>query len=382
MTVDIAATTLADLRQALSLVPPSIWMLAVLALAVAGSLALYFLLYTLARQAWASRQPFLHSLIWRLRGPVRLALILLALNVTLPLLPVPPALQETLTGTLRVIFIALIGWIVLTALNIAADVYLRRFRIDVADNLLARKQVTQVRVLKGAVGTLVVILTLAAVLMSFEAVRQYGISLFASAGLAGIVAGLAARPVLSNLIAGVQLAITQPIRIDDAVIVEGEWGLIEEITATYVVVRIWDLRRLIVPLSYFIEQPFQNWTRETAALIGVVLVRVDFTVPVDRVRAKAEEIVRASALWDGNVVNLMVTDSDHHTMELRVLASARDAGAAFDLRCEVREKLIAFLQREYPLALPRHRAEWAPGSEAAADTHLDSRRPRTSPQRP
>ena len=178
--------------------------------------------------------------------------------------------------------------------------------------------------------------------------RQYGVSLFASAGVAGIVAGLAARPVLTNLIAGVQLAMTQPIRIDDAVVVENEWGTIEEITSTYVVVRLWDWRRMIVPLSYFIEKPFQNWTRENSSLIGSAFLYVDYRAPVGVIRDKLHEIVKASKNWDGSVVNLQVTDAKESTIELRCLMSARSAGQAFDLRCEVREKLVDFLQKHHP----------------------------------
>jgi small-conductance mechanosensitive channel len=193
--------------------------------------------------------------------------------------------------------------------------------------------------------------------MTFESVRQYGVSLFASAGAAGLIVGLAARPILSNLIGGVQLAITQPIRIDDAVIVENEFGWIEEITSTYVVIRLWDWRRLVVPLSYFIEKPFQNWTREGSALIGTVFLYLDYWVPIDALRKKAEEIVNQSKLWDGRVVNLQVSDAKESTIEVRVLVSARSAPAAWDLRCEVREKLIAFLRQDHPDALPRTRTE-------------------------
>ena len=200
--------------------------------------------------------------------------------------------------------IGLVGWAAVVALNIAADIYLLRFRLDTADNLLARKHNTQVRVLLRAVDVMIALFTIGAALMTFDAVRQYGVSLFASAGLAGIVAGLAARPVLSNLIAGVQLAMTQPIRLDDAVIVEGEWGVIEEITATYVVVRIWDLRRMIVPLSYFIEKPFQNWPRESSALIGVAMFYLDYRAPVGIIREKLKEICQQSKSWNGRAVSL------------------------------------------------------------------------------
>jgi small-conductance mechanosensitive channel len=220
--------------------------------------------------------------------------------------------------------------------------------------------VTQVRVLRRVVDTLLVMVIVGAALMSFEPVRQFGVSLFASAGVAGLIVGLAARPVLSNLIAGIQLAMTQPIRIEDAVIVENESGRVEEITATYVVLRLWDMRRMIVPLSYFIEKPFQNWTRESSTLTGAVLLQVDFTTPVERVRAKAVEIIKASPLWDGNLAKLQVTDATDSAMQLRILASARTSGDAFDLRCDIREKLIEFLQREIPHALPRSRQEAIP----------------------
>ena len=246
------------------------------------------------------------------------ALLILAMVIAIPVAPLDPSTTEWLARLLLIGVIGLIGWAAITALKIAADLYLRQFRLDVDDNLLARKHVTQVRVLLRAADVLVVLVTFGAALMTFEPVRQYGVSLFASAGVAGIVAGLAARPVLSNLFAGVQLAMTQPIRIDDAVVVENEWGTIEEITSTYVVVRLWDWRRMIVPLSYFIEKPFQNWTREDSALIGSALIYVDYRAPVGVIRDKLDEIVKASKNWDGNVVNLQVTDAkeQHHRAAL------------------------------------------------------------------
>jgi small-conductance mechanosensitive channel len=184
-------------------------------------------------------------------------------------------------------------------------------------------------------------------------VRQYGVSIFASAGLAGIIAGLAARPVLSNLIAGLQIAITQPIRIGDQVVVEREWGWIEEITSTYVVVRIWDLRRLVVPLGYFIERPFENWTRETTTLLAPIILQLDYSTPIERLRAKVDEIVGNSKLWDRAVKNVQVTDARENYMEVRVLLSARNASEQFALRCEVREKLITYLRTEYPNSFAR-----------------------------
>jgi small-conductance mechanosensitive channel len=259
-----------------------------------------------------------------------------------------------------------LGWIAITATHVIADLYLAQFQIGVADDLLARKHITQVRVLRRVVDTVLIIITVGAAFMTFETVRQYGVSMFASAGVAGIVIGLAARPVLSNLIAGIQLAVTQPIRIDDTVIVEKEFGRVEEITSTYVVLRLWDLRRMVVPLTYFIEKPFENWTRESSTLIGTVLLYVDYATPVARVREKANEIAKASPLWDGDLLRVQVTDANAETMLLRVIASARSAGDAFNLNCEMREKLIDFLQREIPESLPRRRQQPAGPAEGAA----------------
>ena len=225
------------------------------------------------------------------------------------------------------------------------------YRTDTEDNLLARKHVTQMRILQRIAKTLLAIVTAAAALMTFDSVRQYGVSLFASAGAAGLILGLAARPVLSNLLAGLQIAMTQPIRVEDQVVVEGETGWIETITSTYVVVRLWDLRRIVVPLSYFIEKPFQNWTYEGAEQIGSVLLRVGYTVSVETLRRKFEEIVRQSPLWDGKVARMEVTDITIDAVELRALVSARNPGQTWDLRCEVREKLLEFLQTEAHQAL-------------------------------
>jgi small-conductance mechanosensitive channel len=343
---------------------------AIIILVLAGTLAfsLHKWLRRLVRHTLAERYPYVLSVFSQMRGVTQLGVFILAMIIAIPVAPLDPDTTQWLARLLLIGVIGLIGWTGITALNIAADLYLRQFRLDVDDNLLARKHVTQVRVLLRAGDVLVVIVTFGAALMTFEPVRQYGVSLFASAGVAGIVAGLAARPVLSNLFAGVQLAMTQPIRIDDAVIVENEWGTIEEITSTYVVVRLWDWRRMIVPLSYFIEKPFQNWTREGSALIGSAMIYADYRAPVGVIRDKLKEIVKNSKSWDGKVVNLQVTDAKEGTIELRCLMSARTAGQAFDLRCEVREKLIDFLAQHHPEALPRQRSEVAVSDSPKATT--------------
>ena len=295
----------------------------------------------------------------RLRRPARLAILALTATLLVNLAGLPPGWQSGLSKAALALLIVIVGLMAWIALTVTIDRTTERLALDAEDNLAARKQATQMRVLRGAARVVIVLVTLGAVLASFETVRAYGVSLFASAGAAGLVLGLAARPVLANLIAGIQIAITQPIRIDDVVIVEGEWGWIEEIASTYVVVRIWDLRRLIVPLSQFIEQPFQNWTRETADIIGSVFWSLDYTAPVGEMREKLRELAEASPLWDGKVINLQVTDTDRDVITVRALLSARNSPAAWDLRCEIRERMLAWLQEEHPGALPRLRAELA-----------------------
>jgi small-conductance mechanosensitive channel len=364
--VEVIQDGLERLRDLLNWAPHNISGAVILALAGTIALLLHGGAARLIRRFVRRRHPYLAGILAGTKRLTQIGFLIMAMFIALPVAPFDAQITTTLAYLLIIATIILLGWTAITIAHILADLYLLRFRLDVADNLLARKHVTQVRVMRRVVDILLVIVTTGAVLMTFEPVRQYGVSLFASAGVAGLVVGLAARPVLSNLIAGIQLAMTQPIRIDDAVLVENEFGNIEEITATYVVVRLWDLRRMIVPLTYFIEKPFQNWTRESTSLIGTVILDVDYTTPVDRVRAKAEEIAKASPLWDGDLIKLQVTDADAMTMQLRIIATARSAGDAFDLRCELREKLIAFLQTECPGSLPRRRQEITGAAEKAS----------------
>ena len=329
--------------------------LAVLALGALVALGVHRLGYRVLTRLVQSRELFWRSLVQRTEGPTKLALMVFFLSIAAGIAPLSAGQTTVLRHILLVLFIGVIGWTLLTALHIWTTVYLRKYKLEAEDNLLARKHATQSRILKRVAATLIVVVTAAVALMTFDGVRQYGVSLLASAGAAGLVVGLALQPLLKNLIAGIQLAITQPIRLEDAVIVEGEWGNVEEISATYVVVRLWDWRRMVLPLSYFIEHPFQNWTREGSALIGTVMLYVDYSAPVAAMRQKLEEIARASSRWDGKVVNMQVTDFRPETMEVRMLVSAGNAGRAFDLRCEVREKMIDWLQQNHPGALPRHR---------------------------
>ena len=318
---------------------------------------LHALLFGALNREVAEQSLFRRSLVSRTEGLARLAAIMLAIALAVTVAPLSTDEAAVVRKVMVVGIGVLTGWFLFIALHAWMVVYRRRFKLDTEDNLLARKHVTQSRILERIAKVLIIIVTLAVALMTFEGVRQYGVSLLASAGAASLVVGLALQPMLKNLIAGVQLAMTQPIRIDDALLVEGEMGHVEEITASFVVIRLWDWRRLIVPLNYFIEQPFQNWTREGAALIGSVFLYVDFTVPVTELRKHFEEIVRASKFWDGRVLALQVTDLKQSAMEIRMLASAGSASRAFDLRCEVRERMIAFVRERYPEALPRVRTD-------------------------
>jgi small-conductance mechanosensitive channel len=298
---------------------------------------------------------------------LRLILPMLALILGTPALAVSEGAQSILQNAVSLALIGVIGFILVQFVDALAQLVLRGYRIDVADNREARGIYTQVTVLKKIAVGVIALFAIASMLMVFQPVRQLGTAMIASAGVAGIVIGFAAQKSLGTLLAGFQIAMTQPIRIDDVVIVEGEWGKIEEITLTYVVVCIWDLRRLVVPITYFIEKPFQNWTRTSADILGTVFLQVDYGVPVDAVREELTRILEASPNWDRKVNVLQVTDAKERTLELRALASASDASKSWELRCEVREKLVAFVQENYPGSLPRLRTmfERAPRRESA-----------------
>jgi small-conductance mechanosensitive channel len=348
---------LAELTAPLEALPDWTGSLIVFGAALAIAFIAYRYLFRLLTRMAEDRDLFWRSLVSRTRRPIMLLSAMLAMMAAAGIAPVTDSQTLVIRRIVTIVLIVLIAQIASATLHIWMTVHLRRFKLDTEDNLIARKHVTQSRILKRVADVLIVVIAAGAILMTFESVRQYGVSLLASAGAAGIIIGLALQTVLKNLFAGIQLALTQPIRIDDVLIVEGEWGRVEEITSTYVVIQIWDWRRLIVPLSYFIEQPFQNWTRESASIIGQVTINLDYTTPVDEVRRKAREIVENSPLWDKDVFSVQVTDFSQTTMQVRVIVSARDAGRAWDLRCELREKLVTWLQAEHPQTLPRTRVE-------------------------
>jgi hypothetical protein len=301
-----------------------------------------------------------------LEKSLRVVILVVGVILALPLIGLPPAYSGVIGKTSSLLIIGAVAWILFQGVETIEKWILGRFDLTAVDNLQARKIHTQVNVLSKTLYVLIAILTVASALMLFEDVRRFGASILASAGVLGIIIGFAAQRTIANLFAGFQLAMTQPIRIDDVVIVEQEWGRIEEITLTYVVVRIWDERRLIVPLSHFIEKPFQNWTRTSAELLGSVFLWVDYSLPLEQVRPAVQRIVENSPSWDRRFWNLQITDATDRAMQLRVLATSADSSKGWDLRCEIREKLILFVQQNYPGSLPKFRAELTRETAGAA----------------
>lgn len=289
--------------------------------------------------------------------PTRYIFPLLMMLFVSPGIPLHEDIVHIVRHAIVILLIVTVTWLLVSLLAVIEDLLAGKYRIDIADNLQGRRIKTQVHLLRRVTGSAIMFFGFAVILMTFPTIWNIGAGLFASAGAAGLIIGLAAKPTFSSLLAGIQIALTEPIRLDDVVIVEGEWGRVEEILATYVVVRIWDQRRLVLPLSYFIEHPFQNWTRTSAEIIGTVFLYVDYTVPVAAIRAELKRIVESTDLWDKRVWNLQVTNAKEGSLELRALVSAADSGKAWDLRCLVREQLIGFIREQYPEALPRTRAE-------------------------
>jgi small-conductance mechanosensitive channel len=286
-----------------------------------------------------------------------LPILVLTLAIAMKCVPryfsiLPPEPLEMVEIAASVLLIAGFTWILIAVIRLFFRQVLKHYDIRQADNLRSRKVHTQYNILERIIIFIIILTAISITLMLFEDVKKIGFSLFASAGIATVILGLAAQKVIGTILAGLQIAITQPIRIDDVVIVEKEWGWIEEIALTYVVVRIWDKRRLVLPSTYFIEQPFQNWTRTTAEILGTVFIYASYHVPIDALRDELTRLLNTNPLWDGQVNNMQVTDAKENMIEIRALVSARNSSDAWDLRVFVREHLIGFLQKNYPECLP------------------------------
>lgn len=296
--------------------------------------------------------------------PASIGIPLLFLIIAVGATPLPARWIDTARHVIGIGVVLCCVWLAVRAVRAIELRVVREHPIDGSDNLRARQVLTQTRVISGVAQGAIILVGVSLALMTFPAIRQLGTTLLASAGVIGLVAGIAAKPVLGNLIAGLQIALAQPIRLDDVVIVEGEWGRIEEINSTHVVVRIWDERRMVVPLQWFIEHPFENWTRTTSQLLGTAFLWLDYRTPMQDVREALQRICRTDPRWDGRVCVAQVTDTDAHSLQLRLLVSARNSGDLFDLRCAVRERLIDYLHQAHPEALPRLRMDFGRGADA------------------
>jgi small-conductance mechanosensitive channel len=351
--------------------PLSVWIISLSLIVV--SVAIYFIFSRIFRKIWKRSPDNLFGIAWqKFRRPLLIFLLLIDFIIIQGLLTPGQAMSAFSSKLITIAVIFVVTWLLIRAINLAREVIMRRYDISEKDNLKARKVYTQFRMLERIIIFIVILIAIAIALMTFDSIRRIGVSLFASAGIAGIIIGFAAQKVIASVLAGFQIALTQPIRIEDVVIVENEWGWIEEITLTYVVVRIWDKRRLIVPSTYFIEKPFQNWTRVSADILGTVFIYTDYQVPLDKLRNEFTRVLEESGLWDGKVNVMQVTNATDRTMEVRALMSAADSPTAWDLRVLVREKLIHFLQQNFPDSLPRTRIELA--DDADGKTKQEPRR--------
>lgn len=318
---------------------------------------IYSVLRSLGRYRGSKVYP---SLITHTKGAARWFIIFFTVNLSLPLLFAQKPWLESCQGFVRSIIdpliIASLSWLLIKLINVLEDMIYLQYHIDKGD-MTARRINTQFQLLKRILIIVIVVFAVGTILMTFDRIRQLGTAILASAGIIGIIVGVAAQRSVANLLAGIQIALTEPIRLGDTVIVEGEFGTVEKITLTYVVVRVWDKRRIVLPIVHFIEKSFQNWTHERTNLLGTVFVYVDYTVPVEDIRVELLRLLRESPKWDGSASGLQVTNLTPNTVEIRALMSAENSGDLWDLRCEIRERLIAFIRERYPESLPKLRAE-------------------------
>ncbi len=335
-----------------------LYSLLVIGAAIVIGLLLYLLLvalFKILRRKVELRIGTVTLTLQPLRKPMRAAVPTLIVVAVQPFLRLPQTLEPLWQHVLQLWGIGLVGWLAIKIMSAFRTSILSRYNLHVKDNLKARQVTTQLHMLQRVLVFVILVMVLAAMLMTFEGIRQIGVSILASAGIIGIIVGFAAQKSIATIIAGIQIAITQPIRLDDVVIVENEWGRIEEITLTYVVVKIWDERRLVLPITYFIDTPFQNWTRTSSSILGAIFIYSDYSVPIQSVREELARLTQRAELWDGRVCVLQVTNCTERTLELRALVSASNASKAWELRCLLREQLVSYLQEQHPSSLPKVR---------------------------
>ncbi|WP_257666238.1 mechanosensitive ion channel family protein [Parapedobacter tibetensis] len=339
--------------------PDIVWNLLIIGLAILAGFLLKVILIPLLRLKAIDDGVYslFRSAVRHLNKIVNVLLPLLFFNSLIPFMRLSAEEHNLVNKAIEIALICCFSVVLIRIIRIAEDYFNHRFDYRMSDNLRARKVRTQIQFIRQLLIVIVVIITVAIILLSFDSMQRIGAGLLTGVGLGGIIIGFAAQKSLGNLLAGFQIAFTQPIRIDDVLVVEGEWGKIEEINLTYVVLNIWDKRRLVLPIQYFIEKPFQNWTRTSAEMLGTVSIYVDYTVPLAPLREELSRLLKGHPLWDGQVDILQVTDLKERTMEVRALMSCRNSGDAWDLRCYIREKLIDFIQAHYPESLSKTRIE-------------------------
>lgn len=337
--------------------PDFVWNFLLLAFSVAFGILIQIILRIISRGLFRTTGPTStrQLLVNRLRLPLNYFLPFVFMESVLPFMRLSVIYNHYLDKTIQLLLIMSFGFILIRVVKLFEDYITIHYDITKSDNLKERKVRTQIHFIRKVLILIIVLLTIAAVLLSFESLRKLGAGLLTGVGVGGIIIGFAAQKSLGNLLAGFQIALTQSIRIDDVLVVEGEWGRVEDITLTYVVLKIWDERRLILPITYFIEKPFQNWTRIGSAITGTVFIHMDYSLPLEPLRKEFIKLLENNPLWDGRIKAMQVTDAKEHSMEIRALMSARNSSDAFDLRCHIREKLIAFIQETYPQSLPQYR---------------------------
>jgi small-conductance mechanosensitive channel len=343
-------------------ISPIIWNLIIVATAIIVGLIIKFIVTRLFK-IYAKKETsysFFRSIIVNLGKAITYFIPLFLLNLFIPLIRMDIIYIAPLDKIIEILLTISFAGILVRSIRILEDYIYHAYDLNKADNLLERKVRTQIQFMRKFLVVIIVFVTVAIILLSFESMRKIGTGLLTGVGIGGIIVGFAAQNSLGNLLAGFQIAFTQPIRIDDVLVVEGEWGRVEEITLTYVVLRIWDQRRLILPINYFIQKPFQNWTRSSADILGTVFLYMDYAIPLDEIRKEFDRLIALSPLWDKKVSIVQVTDTKESTIEVRVLMSARNSSDAFDLRCYIRENLITYIQQNFPGSLPKIRNEINP----------------------
>jgi len=339
--------------------PSWLWNLSILLFSILSGILIKLALIPVVRsQTLSSSYSLFRSFIKRFNKILNFFIPLVVFNSLLSLTKFQSGILPAVSKITETLLISCVAIILIRTVNVLEDYLYHRFDINKKDNLRERKIRTQIVFIRKLILSIIIIFSIAIILLNFENLRKIGAGLLTGVGIGGIIIGFAAQRSLGNLLAGFQIAFTQPIRLDDVLIVEGEWGKIEEINLTYVVVNIWDKRRLVLPIQYFIEKPFQNWTRTTAELLGTVYIYTDFNVPVQKLRKQFALLLSAHHLWDGQVQVLQVTDLKEQTMEIRCLMSCRNAGEAFDLRCYIREEMMNYIQSEFPYSLSKSRIQF------------------------